>query len=46
MDENFDDDTLQELSAKNPNLIYLIESSGNKPLSIHGLIPTPGAVTN
>lgn len=46
IDENSDDDALQELSAKNPNLMYLVESSGNKPLAIPGPIPTPGAAIN
>ena len=39
-------DTFQELFIENPDLMHLVESSGNKLLFISRLIPTPGAATN
>lgn len=44
--KDFVNDTLQGWSAKNPDLIHLIDFSGNKLLFIHRLIPTPDAATN
>ncbi len=46
MVEDFDNDVLQEWSTKNPDLIYLIESSGNKLLFFPRPIPIPGAGIN
>lgn len=36
----------QEWSAKNLDLMHLVKSSNNKPLSIPRLIPTPDAAIN
>lgn len=44
--ENSDNDALQEWFAKNLDLIHLVESSGNKLLSIPGPIPTSSTATN
>lgn len=44
--KNFANDALQEWSAKNPDLIHSVKSSGNKPLSIFRSILILGAVTN
>ncbi len=44
--QDSDDNVLQEWSAKNPDLMYLVEFSGNKPSYIPGPIHTPGAAIN
>ncbi len=46
MVKDSNDDALQEWSAENPDLMHLVESSGNKPSSIPRPIPTLGAATN
>lgn len=46
MVKNFDDNTLQEQFAENPDLIHFVKSNSNKPLSISRPIPSPNIVTN